>query len=73
MGLELSPEPNVTELNQEPNGHEMQQALAQLHGMRTVPQVFVNGTLVGGWTETSGAHQSGELQKLLQQSNAAKL
>lgn len=34
-------------------------------GMFTLPQVFVDGKLVGGYTETAAADKSGELAKLL--------
>lgn len=34
-------------------------------GMFTLPQVFVNGELVGGYTETAAADKSGELAKLV--------
>lgn len=34
-------------------------------GMFTLPQVFVNGKLVGGYTETAAADKSGELAKLV--------
>ena len=34
-------------------------------GMFTLPQVFVDGKLVGGYTETAAADKSGELAKLV--------
>jgi glutaredoxin 3 len=34
-------------------------------GMFTLPQVFINGELVGGYTETAAADKSGKLQELL--------
>lgn len=34
------------ELDDSPNGPEMQQALIAMTGMRTVPQVFINGTKI---------------------------
>lgn len=34
-------------------------------GMFTLPQVFIDGKLVGGYTETAAADKSGELAKLL--------
>ncbi len=34
-------------------------------GMFTLPQVFVDGMLVGGYTETAAADKSGELAKLV--------
>ena len=34
-------------------------------GMFTLPQVFINGELVGGYTETAAADKSGKLAELL--------
>lgn len=34
-------------------------------GMFTLPQVFINGELVGGYTETAAADKSGKLKELL--------
>jgi glutaredoxin len=33
-------------------------------GMRTFPQVFVDGNVIGGYDELSGLHASGELAQL---------
>ena len=34
-------------------------------GLRTVPQIFINDQLIGGFNELSALDQSGELDKLL--------
>jgi glutaredoxin 3 len=39
--------------------------LAKSSGMMTLPQVFVDGVLIGGYNETAEADQSGRLQELL--------
>lgn len=39
--------------------------LAKRSGMFTLPQVFVDGVLVGGYDETVAADASGRLQELL--------
>jgi glutaredoxin 3 len=39
--------------------------LAEKTGMMTFPQVIVNGELVGGFTETQAAAESGRLDELL--------
>jgi glutaredoxin 3 len=39
--------------------------LVKLTGMMTFPQVLVDGQLVGGFTETQAAAQSGRLDELL--------
>lgn len=35
------------------------------HGARTVPQIFINGTLVGGFDQLAAADRSGKLNELL--------
>jgi len=39
--------------------------LAKRSGMMTLPQVFIDDVLVGGYDETAAADQSGRLQELL--------
>ena len=39
--------------------------LAKSTGMMTLPQVFVDGVLIGGYNETAEADQNGRLQELL--------
>jgi glutaredoxin 3 len=39
--------------------------LAQRTGMMTLPQVMIDGRLVGGYQETAAAEQSGLLDELL--------
>lgn len=39
--------------------------LAQRTGMMTFPQVIVDGTLLGGFTEVQAAAESGRLDELL--------
>ena len=39
--------------------------LAQMTGMMTVPQVVIDGVLVGGYNETAAADESGLLDDLL--------
>ncbi|XP_056379528.1 glutaredoxin 2 [Hyla sarda] len=55
------------ELDDVDNGREIQQALHQMTGARTVPRVFVNGTCIGGGTETRQLNQQGKLLELVQQ------
>ncbi|XP_031388644.1 glutaredoxin-C3 isoform X2 [Punica granatum] len=62
---ELREQPHVVELDLREDGSEIQRALLDLTGRRTVPQVFVNGKLVGG---SDAAFMSGQLQKLLSSS-----
>ena len=58
--------PAVFELNELPNGAEIQGALTEMTGQRTVPYVFVRSQFIGGGTETMQALESGELLRLLQ-------
>lgn len=39
--------------------------LQRAPGVRTVPQIFINGTHVGGFDDLAAAERSGELDKLL--------
>ena len=40
--------------------------LERAPGARTVPQIFINGTLVGGFDQLAAAERSGKLNELLQ-------
>ncbi|XP_062356898.1 thioredoxin reductase 3 isoform X1 [Cinclus cinclus] len=53
------------ELDVTDDGASIQQVLAELTNQRTVPNVFVNGTHIGGYDATYQAYQDGSLQKLL--------
>lgn len=44
---------------------EMRAKLLELTGQRTVPQIFINGVSVGGYTDVAALHKSGELAELL--------
>uniref|UniRef100_A0A4X1TX12 thioredoxin-disulfide reductase (NADPH) n=1 Tax=Sus scrofa TaxID=9823 RepID=A0A4X1TX12_PIG len=48
------------------NGASVQEVLSELTNQRTVPNIFVNKVHMGGCDRTFQAHQSGLLQKLLQ-------
>ena len=39
--------------------------LARSHGRRTVPQIFINDTHVGGYDDLSAADRSGKLAELI--------
>ncbi|KAK9055261.1 hypothetical protein SSX86_026343 [Deinandra increscens subsp. villosa] len=62
---ELNKKPYVIELDQREDGSKIQDALSEIVGRRTVPQVFINGKHLGGSDDTLEAHQSGHLAKLL--------
>ena len=56
------------ELNEREDGAEVQAALAELTGQRTVPNVFIKGQHLGGNDDTQRAARSGKLQELLAKS-----
>ncbi|KAG6491552.1 hypothetical protein ZIOFF_046484 [Zingiber officinale] len=64
---ELEKEPYVVELDQRGtyDGSEIQDALSEFVGRRTVPQVFIHGKHLGGSDDTVEAYESGKLQTLL--------
>ncbi|GFZ20853.1 Glutaredoxin-C4 like [Actinidia chinensis var. chinensis] len=62
---ELNQVPHVVELDQRDDGWNIQDALSEIVGRRTVPQVFINGKHIGGSDDTVEAYESGELAKLL--------
>uniref|UniRef100_A0A8C3W4Z3 Thioredoxin reductase 3 n=1 Tax=Catagonus wagneri TaxID=51154 RepID=A0A8C3W4Z3_9CETA len=62
----LGVECNILELDQVDDGVSVQEVLSELTNQRTVPNIFVNKVHVGGCDRTFQAHQSGLLQKLLQ-------
>ncbi|KAG7340122.1 thioredoxin reductase [Nitzschia inconspicua] len=60
-------EPHIINLSQYPNSPDIQSALQKITGRRTVPNVFVNGSSIGGGDETVTLQRSGKLQKMIQQ------
>uniref|UniRef100_A0A8C8A7W7 Glutaredoxin-2, mitochondrial n=1 Tax=Otus sunia TaxID=257818 RepID=A0A8C8A7W7_9STRI len=57
----------AVELDRSTNGSQFQDILEQMTGGRTVPRVFVNGTFVGGATDTQKLHEEGKLLPLVHQ------
>lgn len=55
----------VVELDELEDGQVVSEGLLKLTGKRTVPQVFVGGTHVGGCDDTFAAYQNGRLKELL--------
>lgn len=60
----------VIELDSVSNGAAIQNALADITGQRTVPNVFVGGTSIGGGDETAAADRSGVLRTKLKAAGA---
>ena len=42
----------------------LKQVLIKQTGMKTVPQIFINGKLIGGYTELNNLAENGELKKI---------
>ncbi|XP_074007573.1 glutaredoxin 2 isoform X1 [Numenius arquata] len=57
----------AVELDMNTNGSQFQDILHQMTGARTLPRVFVNGTFVGGATDTKKLHEEGKLLPLVHQ------
>jgi len=53
------------ELNEMDDGSAIQDALLEISGQKTVPNVFINGVHVGGNSEVQEANTNGELDKML--------
>jgi len=55
----------VLELNEVDNGAEIQAALLEKTGQKTVPNVFINGQHIGGCSDTLKLHENNELLPLI--------
>ncbi|KAF5744162.1 monothiol glutaredoxin-S11 [Tripterygium wilfordii] len=62
---ELGVDPYVHDIDQDPEGREMERALVRLVGSAAVPAVFIGGTLMGSTNEVMSLHLSGTLNQLL--------
>ncbi|KAH0715567.1 hypothetical protein KY284_008472 [Solanum tuberosum] len=62
---ELNQKPHVVELDERDDGWSIQDAISEIVGRRTVPQVFINGKHIGGSDDTIEAYENGDLDKLL--------
>ena len=65
----LNVEYTALELDLEENGESIQAALANKSGQKTVPNVYINGTHIGGNDDTHRLHQEGGLLKLIKSHN----
>ena len=55
----------VIELDKMDNGDAIQDALLELSGQRTVPNVFIKGNHLGGNDDTQKAAREGKLEEML--------
>ncbi|KAF1776344.1 Glutaredoxin subgroup [Phytophthora cactorum] len=67
---ELGAKYEVVELDQIDGGSEQQDALEDLTGQSTVPNVFVGGKSIGGNSDVRKLHKAGNLEPLLKESGA---
>lgn len=47
------------------NDVQARRQIAELTGQMTVPQILVDGTPIGGWTELAALERAGQLDPLL--------
>lgn len=63
----IEPAPFVVELDKHDLGPQLQEALKEKTGRKTVPNVLINGVSIGGGDEVVELHQSGELASKLEE------
>lgn len=54
-----------TEIHVDQDPERLHEMLAKSEGQRTVPQIFIHGHHVGGFTDLRELHQQGKLDELL--------
>ncbi|KAN0030172.1 hypothetical protein ACTA71_009933 [Dictyostelium dimigraforme] len=59
--------PTIVELDIREDGVEIQSILSEISGIRTVPQLFINGKFIGGNDATQQLHSEGKLIHLLKE------
>lgn len=52
----------ILELDEESDGAEIQDALFEITGQRTVPNVFIGGQHIGGNSDLQALHSQGKLE-----------
>ncbi|KAF2316351.1 hypothetical protein GH714_041692 [Hevea brasiliensis] len=67
---ELGANYKTVELDTEGDGSQVQSALAEWTGQRSVPNVFISGKHIGGCDTTTGMHKEGKLIPLLTEAGA---
>ncbi|KAE9449119.1 hypothetical protein C3L33_18983, partial [Rhododendron williamsianum] len=60
----------AVELDSEADGTEIQAALKEWTGQKTVPNVFIGGNHIGGCDATTAMHKGGKLMPLLADAGA---
>ena len=57
----------VVELDQISEGSDLQDALEQINGQRTVPNIYINKKHIGGNSDLQSLHKDGKLSGLLKE------
>lgn len=57
--------PFVVDLDKDPNGEEISMALYEITGQDTVPNIFIGGDHIGGFTQLYKGVQNGSIQSRL--------
>ncbi|ESO08622.1 hypothetical protein HELRODRAFT_74975 [Helobdella robusta] len=60
----------VEEIENRSDCSQIQDALQQITGARTVPRVFIGGKCIGGGSDTQSLHQNNRLVPLLKEAGA---
>lgn len=60
----------VFEMDQEPDGADLQDALEDISGQRTVPNVYIKQKHIGGNSDVQSLSSSGKLKELLKNAGA---
>ncbi|KAF4457365.1 glutaredoxin 3 [Fusarium austroafricanum] len=69
---DLNAEYELLELDEVSDGSALQDALEQISGQRTVPNVYIKQQHIGGNSDIQSLKSGGKLTKLLQEANAIK-
>ncbi|TDZ33774.1 Glutaredoxin-C2 [Colletotrichum sidae] len=69
---ELGAEFKVVELDQLPDGGEIQDVLEQISGQRTVPNSYIAQKHIGGNSDLQGLLKGGKLENILKEASAIK-
>lgn len=68
----LKVEYDLLELDQESDGAALQDALEEISGQRTVPNVYIKQKHIGGNSDVQSLQKSGKLEALLKDAGALK-
>ncbi|KAI1795579.1 thioredoxin-like protein [Ganoderma leucocontextum] len=67
ISYDMTPPPKVIELNVRSDGPQVQAILARLTGRRTVPNIILKGSSIGGSDDIAKLHDEHRLKRLLEE------